>query len=174
MGKKEGEEEATFLFKLDHSAELGSGKDEESGRFKTKGDFVRQIKGQLSEDIVNQLVIEGIMTDVDSSVAILAERHAEAVEARLNETEEERDARIAKAKEERKKNKKEGKDTGKDNKKKTMRQKLKDRKEGKKNAKETEKAKKQALDEKIAAKKEKLKAKAARSLPLENTRNAPA
>jgi len=159
--KKEGEEEATFLFKLDHSAELGSGKDEESGRYKTKGDFVRQIKGQLSEDIVNQLVTEGIMTDVDSSVAILAERHAEAVEARLNETEEEREARIAKAKEERKKAKKEGKDTGKkDNKKKSMRQKLKERKEAKKNAKETEKAKKKALEEKIAAKKEKLKAKA--------------
>lgn len=155
--KKEGEEEPTFLFKLDHSAELGNGSDEETGRFKSKGDFVRQIKGQLSEDIVNQLVTEGIMEDPESALAVLKERSDAAIEARLNETEEEREARIAKAKEERKKNPGKGK---KDDKKKTMRQKLKERREAKKNSKDGEKAKKAALEEKIAAKKEKLKAKA--------------
>jgi len=158
--KKEGEEEATFLFKLDHNAELGNGKDEETGRFKTKGDFVRVIKGQLSEDIVNQLVAENIMEDVDSATAVLAQRHDEATEARLNETEEEREERIKKLKEEKKKTKKEAGADKKGAKKKTMRQKLNERKEAKKNAKETEKAKKKALEEKIAAKKEKLKAKA--------------
>lgn len=157
--KKEGEDDPTFLFKLDHSADLGTGNDEETGRFKTKGDFVRQIKGQLGEDIVNQLVTEGIMEDPESALAILKERSDALTEARLAETEEEREARIAKIKEERKADPKKGGDK-KGDKRKTMRQKLKERREGKKNVKEDAKSKKKDLDEKIAAKKEKLKAKA--------------
>jgi len=158
--KKEGEEEPTFLFKLDHSAELGEGKEDDSDRIKGKGEFVRQIKGQLSEDIVNQLVTEGIAEDVDEcATKILMERSEAFVEARLNETEEEREERIKKAKEERKNNPKKDVKKGP----KTMRQKLKERREKAAKAKDdkkAEKSKKKALEEKIAAKKEKLKAKA--------------
>lgn len=159
--RKEEGADPTFMFKLDHSAELGNGADEEKeGRFRNKGEFVRQIKGQLSEDIVNQLITEGIMEDADSATAILKTKSEAAIEARLAETDEERAARIEKVKEERKAAKKAGTlKEGKDGKKKTMRQKLKEKKEAKNN-KQTEKAKKAALEEKIAAKKEKLKLKA--------------